>query len=258
MRSGPLIWPDLEDLGRESGASVMEIKVLAEDIRDNGMRHPVLVNEKTGEIIDGIKRIEAYAALGWSVIPANYVTDPSEAATAIAEAREGELFPLLRAADIVESLRVLLYERKRSRRGTKTVGEGARPCISRALGTNGTDAVRYVAMRNRLKENPSDIAKDVLPLVDSGEITVSVGYKFVLRGWIDEKPPTPKASPEATDMIRSIIRTIGTTTHQLERAGGVGGIEADDIAQLIKTLLVSKKEINKALIELRKKINGTA
>ena len=55
-----------------------QIKILAQNIRYHGWRHPIIVSKQSGYIVAGHGRLEAAKELGVSIIPVEYQTFASE------------------------------------------------------------------------------------------------------------------------------------------------------------------------------------
>ena len=56
-----------------------QIKILAQNIRYHGWRHPIVVSKLSGYIVAGHGRLEAAKELGVSIIPVEYQNFASEA-----------------------------------------------------------------------------------------------------------------------------------------------------------------------------------
>lgn len=61
-------------LGERFRKELGDIAALAASIRDVGLLHPVVVDERTGELIAGARRLAAYKSLGWERIPVTIIS----------------------------------------------------------------------------------------------------------------------------------------------------------------------------------------
>lgn len=74
-----------------------QIKILAQNIRYHGWRHPIVVSKLSGYIVAGHGRLEAARELGVSIVPVEYqdfVTENNELAVLVGDNRLAELSTL--------------------------------------------------------------------------------------------------------------------------------------------------------------------
>lgn len=74
-----------------------QIKILAQNIRYHGWRHPIIVSKQSGYIVAGHGRLEAAKELGVSIIPVeyqNFVSEDNELAVLVGDNRLAELSSL--------------------------------------------------------------------------------------------------------------------------------------------------------------------
>lgn len=74
-----------------------QIKILAQNIRYHGWRHPIVVSKLSGYIVAGHGRLEAARELGVSIVPVeyqNFATEDNELAVLVGDNRLAELSTL--------------------------------------------------------------------------------------------------------------------------------------------------------------------
>lgn len=74
-----------------------QIKILAQNIRYHGWRHPIVVSKLSGYIVAGHGRLEAARELGVSIVPVeyqNFATEDNELAVLVGDNRLAELSSL--------------------------------------------------------------------------------------------------------------------------------------------------------------------
>lgn len=74
-----------------------QIKILAQNIRYHGWRHPIIVSKQSGYIVAGHGRLEAAKELGVSIIPVeyqNFASEDNELAVLVGDNRLAELSSL--------------------------------------------------------------------------------------------------------------------------------------------------------------------
>ena len=144
---------------------------LAEDIRDNGQKHPILVTSKF-ELIDGLARIVAIQALGYVTVDAVITDDFEEAANVL---HELEISSTVRQWEIIQWLDPMAQARtsvlrKRTALERMAAGEQktARDLWNWALGLN-TEVWRRL---NQRADEGSELAQELVKKVNDGEATI--------------------------------------------------------------------------------------
>jgi len=171
------------------------IQELADSIKKLGLLHPIVVSEK-GELIAGLRRIEAYKKLGWTEIPTTIVN--------LQEIRDGEIdensvrkdFTPSEIGAIDEALRpkeqAEAEQRKKQtqfKNGKPPSGGGTVPRpkkgktrdnIGKVAGKSGKYVEQCVAIVKATKKNPEKFTP-LLASVDSGKTSVKYAYQQVKK-----------------------------------------------------------------------------
>jgi hypothetical protein len=241
---------------RQSRATDAEIKALAEDIRDNGLHHPILVNAHSGTVLDGLNRLLAFRMLGWSVVPALFCETPSEAADVLADLRKGEQFGYRRIMELFRDFKELSHEwdmkrRLGHKRGTKIVPmEGARIACGRACGVS-ENAINRINMLVNLAEDGNVQAQEVVTaMFASPPGSPIMGYERVLKMSDAERRSTPMEEKERVEALTNVIRAAETALDQAFRIGGMHTLSSpgrEVVDERIKSLTKMVRNLNRAV-----------
>lgn len=237
-----------------------EIEKLAVDIRDNKLRHPVLLSNTTHTLIDGLNRVEAYKLLGWSVIPAIYTDDLTEITDYLEVIRDDEILEVRRISEMIKDIDPLIILRRDSRRhhhysGGRTKGlpdvETSRDIYLRATGEKpgAIDMIRVV-YRTAASGDPE--AVKVVARLEAGQIGIySAGA--IIRKLREQRVGgvVHMSSRERRDVMDAAMRSLETTTDQVLKLGRLDDIPADEAEAHITMLLSHKSNIVRIIASLR-------
>jgi len=242
---------------RQSRATDAEIKALAEDIRDNGLRHPILVDARSGLLLDGLNRFLAYKLLGWSVVPALFFDNPSEAADELLTVREGKLFGHQRHMELYEDFRTLSHEwdlRRRAgvKRGQGKLApiEGARKACARGCGVSENAINRVNMILRKANEGNVEAKEMVEKIYASPPGSPIMGYERISAMVNADKRMTPMEEEERVKSLINVVKAAETALGQAFRIGGMHKLSAEgreEIQLKIKGLAESIRLLRKEL-----------
>lgn len=149
-----------------------QIKILAQNIRYHGWRHPIVVSKLSGYIVAGHGRLEAAKELGVSIVPVeyqNFATEDNELAVLVGDNRLAELSTLDTNSlqDIVDQFKGNDFD---------AIFAGYEPADLESL----------------LEEKKPDFDEDGEKELEQSEITIQAGnYRFRMSqedfgAWIDK------------------------------------------------------------------------
>jgi hypothetical protein len=241
---------------RSSRATDAEIKALAEDIRDNGLKHPILVDAHSGLLLDGLNRLRAYQMLGWSVVPALFFDTPSEAADELVKVRAGEPFPHQRNMELYVNFKVLcrawdLRRRTGAKQRTKLPPiEGARVVCSRACGVSENSINRLNMLVNMANHGNHQAARIVGEIYASPPGSPIIGYERISAVNNAQRRMSPMREEERVEALTNIIKAADTALEQAFRIGGMHTLSPesrDAVKEKIDSLTKSVRLIVKEL-----------
>jgi N6-adenosine-specific RNA methylase IME4 len=190
-----------------------DIDGLATSIKNLGLFHPIVVNEKN-ELIAGYRRIEACKQLGWTEVPVRLVN--------LEDIRKGEIEENTVRKDFVASEIAAIYnalaptekqeaatrkEQTQFVKGKKGVQGGSKldspkgrttENIGQYVGKSHATVEKIVAIDKAAKENPEKFGK-LMEKVDNGEISVNGASIQVNRA--NKHADTPKLPEGQFDVI---------------------------------------------------------
>jgi hypothetical protein len=214
---------------RQSRATDAEIKALAEDIRDNGLKNPILVDAHSGLLLDGLNRFLAYRMLGWSVVPASFFETPAEAADILQTQRKGKIFDYRRVMEFYQDFRTLSREwdtrRRTGARRLKGVPlppmEGARLVCGRACGVS-ENAINRLNVLTRLANNGNTEAQEIVTQIfDSPPGSPIVGYERIMNMSAAERRGFPMEEEKRVQALVNVVKAAETAVDQAFRIGGL-------------------------------------
>ena len=149
-----------------------QIKILAQNIRYHGWRHPIVVSKLSGYIVAGHGRLEAAKELGVSIVPVeyqNFASEDNELAVLVGDNRLAELssLDLNRLQDIIDGFKASDFD---------TILAGFEPTDLDAL----------------LGEQKPDFGDEKEKELSQSEVTIQAGnYRFRMSQedfgiWIDK------------------------------------------------------------------------
>jgi hypothetical protein len=243
---------------RQSRATDAEIKALAEDIRDNGLQHPILVDAHSGLLLDGLNRFLAYKMLGWSVVPALFFDTTSEAADVLMSVRgEGILFSHQRNMELYADFKVLSREWDLRRRTGSKRGQGKLPPIesarlacARACGVSENSINRLHMLMNMAKEGNQEAVEVVKAIFASPPGSPILGYERISTMNNALKKMSPMDEEERVAAITNVVKAAETALDQAFRIGGMHTISQDNreaIKARLNNLTRSIRLINRGL-----------
>jgi len=182
--------------------TIPDLSVLKKSIQEIGLLHPIVIDEKTNELIVGECRLEACKQLGWKKIPINLLLiNPKDAEIDENEIRYDFLFREKLRIIAYKEPKLLIEAEKRMKTGkptAKLAGGDVRDQMASLLKvSHGTyDKIKAIkeAVEKHLKE-----ASDLPEKIDDG---MSVDYAYQqLQREIEEKRPKPKLPKGEHDLI---------------------------------------------------------
>ena len=225
---------------------------LSESIRDIGLLHPIVVTRDL-RLVAGQRRLEACRTLGWSEIPATFVTDLDEASALLVAERDentcrkamtaSELYALGKALEHLE--RPKARERQGARNDLSTSApDGANvdkarvsEIVGPAVGMSRRNWQRLKHIGELAKEG-DPVAIKILEDIDKGKQTVGGGYKQIRSGQTDEdlgnvgnkrSIPRKKQGSKQLRQLASKIKDLGNLVKMID-LDGLTKEEADSIA----------------------------
>jgi hypothetical protein len=212
---------------RQSRATDAEIKALAEDIRDNGLQHPILVDAYSGRLVDGLNRLLAYKMLGWSVIPAVFFETGSEAADVLQDLRGGKVLDYRRSMEMYDDFRILTREWNTRRRvGIKKAQayepiERARLACSRAAGIS-ENAINRLNMLINLSNAGNKESKAIVEAIyASTPGSPIVGFERAITLNRANRKVLPMLDEERVESLINVLKAAETALEQAFRIGGL-------------------------------------
>lgn len=247
---------------RQSRATDAEIKALAIDIRDNGLKHPVLVDAHSGLLLDGLNRLRAYQMLGWSVVPARFFDTPSEAADVMQAERDGKLWSYQRAMELFGDVKLLTAQwdvrrrvgKTRPRKGTSLSKqiEGSRSVTTRATGVTENAISRINILVNMAKAGNAEAQKLVENIYASPPGARIMGFDRTSKLHRLEKDMLPMEDEERVRVLADIFRAVETSLEQVSRVGGIHRLPPDANGKLLAQTTEILKKVSKIKNELRR------
>jgi ParB-like nuclease domain len=194
-----------------------DIEKLAIDIRDNGLRHPIVIGlvleTQEHRIIDGMKRVMAYRRLGWSMIDAIITPNHETAMKEFSKANEGRQLSWWESGRVIADLDLI------------------RPQLPRVLGHKvGRRSTVIDATYSRLTGKPAAHIR----AVRSAQAAIAAGNPVVqltlerfyddLVGVVQLRNDTfgraggrDIPSKQAAELIKNVQRTLFTSLDQADR-----------------------------------------
>lgn len=187
-------------VGSRFRKEVGDLSSLVESIREVGLLHPIVVNEKR-ELIAGVRRLEACKKIGWTEVPVHVV--PLDELVK-GEFHENTVRKDFVASELVAVKRVLGPEVEETRIGHRPSKEekGAesapfprgktRDVVAKYAGVSHDTLAKAEAIVEAAEKNPEKFGK-LLEGVDAGRTSIHYAYKAVKREEAKtEAPPLPE------------------------------------------------------------------
>lgn len=232
----------------------LDIKGLTKDIKANGLRVPVLVDQDF-VLIDGLRRLEALKALGWKV-PVTVAETYEEAISNLDQAHTEPLTDARRIWQINQDLGSLLEERTHRLRAASQRGI---PRSSRFKGRANNVRSREmfeVALKNvyvtkvcqvyRAAEAGHELAKQLLPLLEDGTYTPNMALNR-LGQYDSRKGGNVTVAREQRALLVGAIRSLSGVTKGLEKMGFPVKIPKEEYENLVKQIKEHRTELSRML-----------
>jgi hypothetical protein len=253
-----LVIKDLPPQGRTVTNSKDEIQKLAEDIKERGLEHPIVVCD--GKVLDGLKRIEAFKVLGRTEIPALVSTHFAEICLEMAAARTEEM-SVNRALELIEDLHkpkeTFLKARKaasgRGKGGLKGPGQGIslRKLMANATGFSEGRLEIALGLVARAQTDPATFNK--LVEIRNGTETL-YGY----QRWRITRPNTLQTAVAPAEEVRLVmergLRTLATTIEALGKFGSASVLTLSERTQVVEVLNERWRNLRQLMTLIRKGI----
>jgi ParB family chromosome partitioning protein len=175
-----------------------DLNSLVQSIKDIGLLHPVVINEKN-YLIAGHRRIEAVKQLGWSQVPVTVVPLKELLKGEVQENLVRKNFTSSERATIAKIMvpEVTIGQGKRTDltcEESAQVGIKTRDIISDFAGVSHDTLAKDVFIDNAVEKYP-DKVKPIQEAIDNGNLTVNSGYvqvkAFLQRENIAQTSPKP-------------------------------------------------------------------
>jgi hypothetical protein len=211
---------------RQSRATDAEIKALAEDIRDNGLQHPILVDAHSGILLDGLSRFLAYKMLGWSVVPAQFFDTGTEAADALQALRGNNIVGYQRTMEMYDDFRVItrLWDNRRrmvpKRRKLAPI-EHARYACFRATGISENAINRLNMLVNLAKAGNVEARETLANIFASPAGSPIIGFQRAMLLNAANRKTMPMSDEERVESLTNVLKAAETALEQAFRIGGL-------------------------------------
>ncbi len=252
---------DILPQGRATTATPEQIKELAQDIADKGLKHPIIIFD--GQVLDGLARIEAYKSLGLAEIPVMVSDRFDELTLALAKSRTSRL-DTSRAVSLIGTLRhpmaQFVSDRRTETGSTKKPATGPaqgislRELIQNATGLSQGRCELAIRLVRRAAIDPESAKR--LQEVLSGQMTL-YGYKR----WFDRLEDEPLVEFEATvDEVRMVmdrgLRVLSTTVETISKFGAAEQLTLGERQKVMDSLTKSTQALRKLSKSIRHGMNS--
>lgn len=250
---------DLLPQGRATTASPEQIKELAQDIQDNGLKHPIIVSD--GQVLDGLARIEAYKSIGLDAIPVIVSDRFDELALAIEKGRDGPM-ETPRAVALIGQMQPLrlkfVSDRRRETGSTKRPAKGpaegvqVRDLFVRATGMTPGRVELAQRLQTRAATDTGSVKK--LEEVLAGRLTL-YGYKR----WLDRNLEEPALEAAPADEVRTVmergLRTLAMTIETMAKFDTAEQLTLAERQKIMDVLSLRKAALRKLGNRIREGMN---
>lgn len=220
-----------------------DLSDLVESIEADGLLHPIVLTEQ-GRLIAGQRRLEACRKLGWSEIPATFVTSATDAAALLRMERDentcrkdmapSERVSLGRALEELERPKARARQGTRTdlqlpdRANTKSDGVGlVREVVGDAIGMGGSTYMKAKALVTAAEDGDEQAQAGVAQMDDTGKVTPAYdGWK---QGTVAKPARRNLPQAERAEQIRRLAAD-GNTSHQIASKIGVG---VDNVRRIV-------------------------
>jgi len=263
---------------REPRLSKAGIEELAVDIRDHGMKHPILVYDQYSEllsgkvdintidqsrymVIDGLARLQASELLGYVTIEAMITDDLAEACHLLTKSMPALLDPV-RLGEILDDLQPLVERRRGiaflARRGKDATEQDfltASELIGKTFGLSVNEIKRFKLIYRTLRRSGEEGAQ-LLDAVRRNELTYHMAYSRIKRV---AKPVTrtSKEQIETVQVLDNLTRSLLNIIRAGEQmASGPVGIPAEDLERSLVELRKGRKRLSTVIHTLERELNS--
>lgn len=202
-----------------SGNDIDDIVSLANDIKENGLIHPITVtvnSENKYELVSGERRLKALKFLNRTEVPAYIREFKSEEdktlAVFAANLATRQYSPLTKINLIAEYYKQLLLANKND----INASANARKKISELLHISTAQIQKYISIVKKLKNVP----KDILSNYDEGKVSFTELYKYVSTGAEPkenkEKHNTNTVNDTDTTYAENISEDVSESTSEID------------------------------------------
>lgn len=202
-----------------SGNDIDDIVSLANDIKENGLIHPITVtvnSENKYELVSGERRLKALKFLNRTEVPAYIREFKSEEdktlAVFAANLATRQYSPLTKINLIAEYYKQLLLANKND----INASANARKKISELLHISTAQIQKYISIVKKLKNVP----KDILSNYDEGKVSFTELYKYVSTGAEPkenkEKHNTNTVNDTDTTYAENISEDVSENTSEID------------------------------------------
>ena len=243
-----------------------DLTALAQDMKQNGLVVPILVNHEN-RLIDGLRRLRAAQQLGWNRIAVISTSMYLDACAVLRQAREHgveakpltgqrifeiyeEMLPISRYTKTVNSIGVP--------RGKKRPSSGGRKVLVEALALPSTNLIQAISFTHRslLDPDKEEVAARAIQMVSEGKLTY-FGAETLLQAK-NPFPGTVKSVREQEHILEEAVTTLGGVLRSLDSLGPLNpklnrdklNTRARELAQSRARLITFVRLLNKEIEKL--------
>lgn len=164
----------------------LRIRMLAEDIKENGLREPISIN-KSNVILAGVERVGAVKLLKWEMIPALVYDIEDRDEMALFLLRSNNTVALRDKLSIERFNEIKLYRKLRPRGRKKATdiqessepNEPSREVVAKFLGLSDDKVKKLIKIGETEKKLFESIDRDIISLNQAYELVMK--YEYILR-----------------------------------------------------------------------------
>lgn len=238
---------------------------LTNSIQEIGLQRPITLTQDL-DLIDGLRRIEAYRRLGQTHIEAVVTYMYPRACESIQRTREHGLhaLPLTgeRIWEVYKAIHPLLmitrsHYSRGVPKGKKTPSSGGRPLLTRALGIKSEALLQAITQVHRALSNPdlSARAQEAIALIKEGKLSYYGAVPFLTKQ--NGLTGNVVAPSEQREMLSNAATTLRATMKAMEQLGPLHKrLTSEEVNVRITELAQSRTKLNKLIKSLQEEINN--
>lgn len=245
---------------REGAMGQDDIEALAINIRDSGMRHPILVvsgPDDTFRIIDGISRVEAASKLGHVTIEAMVVSDLEQACNELRKVNKGRELNPRRVWEISVALEEIWAKRGNKRRGRQVEdNRTGSDLVGEALGYSSANLKDIRATyRFGVHTEMGLVAIAEMEAGTRGVVSArTLAYKAFKLAEIPVRtiPATGAEVRRQQGVLSSVARSLGTTIKTAKTEAFPVHLPPEDLNEILQELYIRRRDLSAFIHALEK------